>query len=242
LRRYYKDQILPPPATYDWNLPLPSLEVTQELRDEFLTRAVMISAKRGQIIVTAGASSNDLYLITEGRVNVSLPSPGGRETIVREIRANQVFGELSAIDYQPRSADVVAIENSQLAVLSAAKFIEMVSDVPQASLWLAQHLSAQIRLLTSRIFELSTLAAGSRLHCELLRLAIASGAADDKATITGAPTHADFAARIGSNRETVTRELRLLNDEGVLEQSGRTLMIKSVSKLGSLVRASAGIE
>lgn len=175
-------------------------------------------------------------------MSASLPSPTGRETIVREIHANQVFGELSAIDYQPRSADVIAVENTQLAVLSATKFVEMISDVPQASLWLAQHLSAQIRLLTSRIFELSTLAAGSRLHCELLRLAIASGASDDKATINGAPTHADFAARIGSNRETVTRELRLLNDEGVLVQSGRTLTINSVSKLGVLVRASAGIE
>jgi CRP/FNR family transcriptional regulator, cyclic AMP receptor protein len=233
---------LSPPATYDWNLPLPSLEVTAELRQEFLIRAVMITAKRGQIIVSAGASSNDLYLIVEGRVNVSLPSPTGRETIVREIHTNQVFGELSAIDYQPRSADVIAVENSQLAVLSSAKFVEMVSEVPQASLWLAQHLSAQIRLLTSRIFELSTLAAGSRLHCELLRLAIANGASDDMAIIKRAPTHADFAARIGSNRETVTRELRLLNDEGVLEQLGRTLTIKSVAKLGGLVRASAGIE
>ncbi len=238
---------MPTAAVYDWNMPLPSLEVTEQLRTEFLERAVMISAKRGQMIVAAGASSNDLYLIVEGRVHVSLPSPSGRETIVREIMVNQVFGELSAIDYQPRSADVIALENSKLAVLSGAKFVEMVSQVPQASIWLAQHLSAQIRLLTSRIFELSTLAAGSRLHCELLRLAIANGtisngAADGSAIIKNAPTHAEFAARIGSNRETVTRELRLLNDEGVLEQTGRILTIKSLEKLGSLVRASVGTE
>ncbi len=231
---------MPTAAVYDWNMPLPSLEVTDDLRTAILSRAVLISAKRGQMIVTAGASSNDLYLILEGRVHVSLPSPSGRETVVREIMTNQVFGELSAIDYQPRSADVIAVENSKLAVLSSAKFVEMISEIPQASVWLAQHLSAQIRLLTSRIFELSTLATGSRLHCELLRLAIANGAAGDTAVIKRAPTHADFAARIGSNRETVTRELRLLNDEGVLEQTGRTLTIKSVAKLGGLVRASAG--
>lgn len=231
-----------PPVPHDWNLPLPSLEVTEQLRTEFLSRAVMITAKRGHMIVSAGASSNDLYLIIEGRAHVSLPSPTGRETMVREILANQVFGELSAIDYQPRSADVIAVENSTLAVLSAAKFVDMVSEVPQASLWLAQHLSAQIRLLTSRIFELSTLPAGSRLHCELLRLTIANGVQDDLTVIMRSPTHADFAARIGSNRETVTRELRLLHDEGVLEQTGRVLTIKSVAKLSNMVRASAGIE
>jgi CRP/FNR family transcriptional regulator, cyclic AMP receptor protein len=226
----------------DWNMPLPSLAVTEDLRAEFVARSVMISAKRGQTIVQAGASSNDLYLILEGKVHVSLPSPSGRETIVRDIRANQVFGELSAIDYQPRSADVIAVEKTTLAVLSGAKFFELVSEIPKASIWLAQHLSAQIRLLTNRVYELSTLATGSRLHCELFRLAIENGVNDDMVVIKRAPTHAEFAARIGSNRETVTRELRALNEEGLLEQSGRTLIIKSVNKLGNLVRLNSSTD
>jgi DNA-binding transcriptional regulator YhcF (GntR family) len=53
-------------------------------------------------------------------------------------------------------------------------------------------------------------------------------------TIANLPTHAEFAARIGTHREAVTREFGTLKDEGVVAQSGRTLIVHSVRKLEAL--------
>src|SRR3546814_11547621 len=77
---------------------------------------------------------------------------------------------------------------------------------------------ARIRLLTERIFELNTLAVRDRLHCELLRLCLAAGISDNRAVIEDAPTHSQIAARIGTHREAVTRELQQLTRKAIVAQ------------------------
>ena len=216
------------------------MEVPLAIRDQIIARAHVFTARRRQIILVAGDTTTDCYLILSGRIQVSLLTPNGRETIVREIKAHHIFGEMSALDLRPRSADVVALVDSQLAKVSSDGLHRLISEVPNVAIWLAQHLTLQIRHLTNRVYELSTMAAGSRLQCELLRLCIESGIAGDSATIEPVPTHAEFAAKIGTNRETVTREFGLLSMEGVLVQSGRQMIINSVDRLHDLIRRSSG--
>lgn len=209
--------------------------VPDDVRSAFLSRANTISAKKGHILISEGLDSDSVYLILSGKVQVSLISPAGRETIIRDIGENQIFGELAAIDGASRSTNVTAIDELRVAVIGGNSFVELATHEPEIALWLTRHLTAQIRYLTTRIYELSTMAVGSRLHCELMRLCIEHGVSDDRTMVSRAPTHAELAARIGTNRESVTRELGQLSDEGIIQQSGRTLEIVSVSRLGNLV-------
>jgi CRP-like cAMP-binding protein len=211
------------------------------LREEFLSHARLVSTKRKQTIVSVGNLAVDVYLVVEGRVRVTLNSPNGREVIVREIGPNQLFGELAALGQMPRSASVVALEQTRLASLSGSAFIQLIDESPSLGSWLAKQLSTQIRVLTEKIYELSTMAVGSRLHCELMRLCIENGVDNDRSEIRHAPTHAELAARIGTNRESVTRELGLLADAGVLIMSQRKLSIIAVSQLGILVQRVSGL-
>jgi CRP-like cAMP-binding protein len=205
-----------------------------DLANELLKRARQSTVKRGQIVIAEGTSSDDVFYIVKGKVQVSVLSIGGWETIFRDMRAGELVGELAAIDGQDRSASVVALEDSVLAMLSAAQFRRYLAEVPRAGYWMARQLTERVRGLSARAFEMATLPVSGRLVAELLRLPAET--AGEGRTIADLPTHAELAARIGTHRETVTRELRALARQGLVQQDGRALSLPSVERLNNLLQ------
>ena len=159
---------------------------------------------------------------------------------MRDQAAGSFFGDLSALDGGPRSASIVAVARSLLLVVRGPAFKAAVTSSPAVAGWLMSHLAAQIRSLTERVLELSTLNVRSRLHCHLLRMCAFAGVSDNQSIIEPSPTHEVIATMIGSHREAVTRELSYLSGAGIVEQSRRRLEIKDVERLASLVRQTAG--
>jgi CRP/FNR family cyclic AMP-dependent transcriptional regulator len=210
-------------------------QLPDELQNAFRARARTIRVRRDQIVVAEGIEATDVYLIASGRVKFSLYAQHGREMTLREMAAGQIFGELSAVDGQPRSVSVVAVEDASLYHLSGDEFIAFLRDTPSAGLWIARQLSMRVRDLTAKIFELTTMAVNTRLHRELMRLGLESGVAADAAVIDRFPTHSDLASRIGTHREAITRELGLLHKEKIIRQVGRRMHILSVERLQQMI-------
>jgi hypothetical protein len=98
-----------------------------------------------------------------------------------------------------------------------------------------RHLTGQVRVLTTRIFEFSTMAVRQRLRAELLRLAEAASGGKDQALLSPAPKHAEIASRISTHREAVTREFAWLEGQGYVAKEGRALKIPSLQRLRDLV-------
>jgi CRP-like cAMP-binding protein len=96
-----------------------------------------------------------------------------------------------------------------------------------------RHLTTQVRALTERVFEFSTLAVRNRVHAELVRLARDHGGND--AVIRPAPTHTEIASRISTHREAVTRELNRLEDLGLIVREGRSLRVADLERLQAMV-------
>ncbi|CAM4118233.1 Crp/Fnr family transcriptional regulator [Novosphingobium lubricantis] len=212
------------------------LTVPDSVRAILAAHARPIRVRKGQVLLSVGVPAADVYLVSEGMVTVSLVSSMGRETVFRSIGPGEIFGELAAIDGAPRSADVIAAENSALLMIPGPRFVALIESEPVVSLWLARHLARQIRYLTGRIYELSNMGVGARLQAELLRLAEQGGGAGaDSAVIVRLPTQADLAARIGTNRETVTREFSQLLREGLVLREGRRVVIPSLARLADKI-------
>lgn len=209
------------------------------LAAELAPHALLVRAKRGRTLVALGASTNNVFMVLEGRAQVALCSPGGREVILRDLAAGALFGELAAIDGQPRSASIVTLDDCVLASIPGDVMRNAMCATPEAALWIAQRLVAQVRDLTERVFEMNTLRVPSRLHCELLRLCTAVEG-DAERTLDPSPTHAELAARIGTHREAVTRELGYLVEQGIVEQQRRRLTIVDVPALVRLVHLASG--
>jgi CRP-like cAMP-binding protein len=193
-----------------------------------------------QRILSHKDQTRDVYFIVSGKVRVTIYSLGGKEITFRDQAAGEMFGELGAIDGEPRSAHVMALEDSLLASMSREAFWEVLGSYPEVAAFTLKRLASLVRLLSERVFEFSTLAVRNRIHAELLRLARENPFEDNTAVISPSPTHADIASRISTHREAVTREYHDLAEAGVIEQRRGELVINDVARLEDMVREVTG--
>jgi CRP/FNR family cyclic AMP-dependent transcriptional regulator len=200
-----------------------------EARRQALARARALRVRKGQTVVARGANSTEVFFVLEGRLEVVLYSADGREVLLRSLRPGDMFGELAAIDGQHRSASIVAQTDGRLMGIGRSDFRAAVDA------WLSEHLVAQIRIMTERLFELSALNVQSRLHCELLRIARAGLGPIGVTEVRPAPTHAELASRIGTHREAVTREMRALAERNIVRGGRRRLEFLDIPSLEAAV-------
>jgi DNA-binding MarR family transcriptional regulator len=99
---------------------------------------------------------------------------------------------------------------------------------------------AEVRRLSERVLEFSTLAVQNRIHAELLRLAAEARQQQGQALLAPAPSLADIADRISTHREAVSRELSRLGSLGLLRRERGDLRITDVARLERLVREAKG--
>lgn len=184
--------------------------------------------------------SRDVYFIAEGEVRAITYSLDGKEVTYRDIVAGDMFGEFAAIDGEPRAANIVAIKPSFVAAMSDGCFWEVLQRYPSTAAFTMKRLTRQIRVLTERIFEFSTMAVKNRIHAELLRLARDHMTEEDTAVIKPAPKHMEIASRISTHREAVTREMNELARAGLLQRGEGCLIIKEIPRLAQMVEAVLG--
>jgi CRP/FNR family transcriptional regulator, cyclic AMP receptor protein len=191
--------------------------------------------RAGDAILDRDSPSRDLLLVVEGRVQVVNYAASGREVVYAVIGAGEYFGELAAIDGEPRSAAVVALEDCLLAALTPADLEELLRRHPQVAIALLRRLSRIVRRSDDRIVDLSTLGSLQRVWRELLRLARPDPARPGGWRIEPLPTQRGLAARAGTARETVARALAQLSQEEVAQRRGRALLIPDLARLERLL-------
>lgn len=199
-------------------------------------RARWVRYTANDTIIDRETESRDVYFVVEGRVRVVNFSISGREITFDEMESGGVFGELAALDGMPRSAAVVALNDTLVASISPDTFVNLLRDHPDLAIGVMQELAKIVRASTERIMDLSTLGAHNRVHSEILREARAH--ADDDANtarISPIPVHADIAARVSTTRETVARVLSDLTKQGLVKREKDALAILDLERLEDLV-------
>lgn len=210
---------------------------TAEVQAEVRPRLRVLQVQKGRTVISVATQSESVFFVAEGELQALLYSPSGKEVSVRQIGAGDLFGELAALDGLPRATTVVATANARLIEMSRGDFMACLESSTRAALWLSRRLAAEVRRLTERMFELSALGVSSRLHCELLRLAML---APDGRLIEPAPTHVELANRIGTHREAVTREISRLAELNILLSERRKLVILDLPQLEHIVGRAVG--
>lgn len=195
--------------------------------------------KAGELVLAQDDSSQDVFFIISGKVRVGLIDRSGKDTLFREMSAGSMFGELSAIDGSARSATIRAEEESWLALMSPEDFLDIVTTYPNISIATLRWVTGLVRELSSRLHSFNVLPVKQRVRVEVLRMASDSGIENNEARIEPPPRHADIAARVGTHREGVTRELNDMQKAGLIKRlsgnEGRALLVKDVSKLRDLL-------
>jgi CRP-like cAMP-binding protein len=213
--------------------------VTDSARLKLERQCAWRNVSEKNCIIDYQDSTNDVYFLITGKARVIIYSASGKAVAFRDLGPGDVFGEFAAIDGQLRSATVEAVEPCFLAVIRAADFREVLAREPTIMAAMLEHAIAQIRSLTARIYEFSTLAVNNRIQAELLRLAQQGRILAGATRLTPAPTHLEIASRISTHREAVSRELSRLARLGLIERQGPALVIKDVKRLARMVHEAA---
>lgn len=191
----------------------------------------------GALVLHHNENSTDLFFVLHGKVRVVVYSTTGKSVVFRDIREGDVFGELAALDHAPRSANVIALSDTRLAVIPARDFRKLLGEHPEVLDALLGHFTGLIRKYSQRIVELSTLSVEDRIRVEIQRLAYEHVAARNEARITPAPTLEEIASRIGTTREAVSREIARLSRESVVAREHGDLVIHDLGRLNEMVEA-----
>jgi CRP-like cAMP-binding protein len=191
-------------------------------------------------VIDRNSDSRDLYLIVEGRVRVVNYSVTGREVTFDEREKGEYFGELAALDGEPRSANVIALNKLNVACLSQEAFNRLLLEHPQVTLKILNGLAKIVRASNKRIMDLSTVGANNRVHAEILRLALPGVRTDNTAIVSPFPIHGDIASRVSTTRETVNRVFSDLSRRGVVKRSKSNLVVLDLIRLRKMIEDVVG--
>ena len=175
----------------------------------------------GSFIITEGSSGDFLFLLNRGAAKVTRESEEGREVIFAFLREGDIFGELSILDGRDRSANVVALEDTEVYILERDEFLKVMEGYPAISVQLLQELARRIRASDRQIEYLALKDSESRVLLALGRLAGETGIAETHLFITEIklPMQQDLANMAGTSRETVSRVLKSLEQKGLITRS-----------------------
>ena len=187
--------------------------------------------ENGNYIFLEDSEGKQCFFVLEGSVKVTRLSKDGREVILAMLNEGDFFGEMSLLDGESRSANVIALEKTKVLTLDRNDFIAVVNDYPQIAVQLLKELARRLRKSDRQIASLSLSDAEKRIALCIIRFADEQGVIQNgKVSIPKTPIQQDIANMAGTSRETVSRALGLLEKEDLIQRNGRELIILDYKK------------
>ena len=187
--------------------------------------------ENGNYIFLEDSDGEQCFFVLEGSVKVTRLSKDGREVILAMLNEGDFFGEMSLLDGESRSANVIALEKTKVLTLDRNDFIAVVNDYPQIAVQLLKELARRLRKSDRQIASLSLSDAEKRIALCIIRFADEQGVIQNgKVSIPKTPIQQDIANMAGTSRETVSRALGLLEKEDLIERNGKELIILDYKK------------
>ena len=180
----------------------------------------------GQIILLEESEGEHCFFVTEGSVKITRLSKKGREVILAILSDGDFFGEMSLLDGEFRSANVVALDDTEVLTLNRNDFLLVLKNYPQIAIRLLKEMAHRLRKSDRQIASLSLSDAEKRIAMCILRIADEKGVIKKgQVSIPKIPIQQDIANMSGTSRETVSRVLKLLVKEGYVQRNGKELII-----------------
>lgn len=178
------------------------------------------------VLFREGDAGEAVYLLRRGTVKLSKVDLGGHEKTLALLRPPEFFGEMAPLSDTTRSASALAVDEVEVMLLFGDDFHRLMRDNPRIGLNVTATLARRLRGMDDEAQVLSYQDAQGRVSYVLLRLHHGGVV---EFTRAGVPlvrlTHQELANMAGTSRETVTRALRALEGEGVIETRPKEILL-----------------
>ncbi len=201
---------------------------------DLIAQMRFFSFTKGNYVLRKGEQGEDLAFLLAGRLLVVDETADGRQVGLNFLTPGDFFGELSLVDELPRSASVMAVGPSVVGVLPKARARSLIYETPTVAEKMLKHLAFRLRSTTDYRSILGIPHAFARVAA-LVQL-LSKPDPERLLTIENMPTHQHLAIMINSSRETVSRALQTLFEQGVLEKDNRRLIIRRPEDLKKMAQ------
>ncbi len=215
---------------------LQMVDIFQDLSEaeiEEIDRATTMSGcRRGKILYMPEDTSEVLFLLKKGRIQLYRISPDGKKLVIDTVGPGAVFGEMAFIGQGMYNTFAEATEDCVLCVMGRTDVERLLLTKPKVALRIFEVLGRRLTEAEARLEEIAFKGIPARLASLLLHLAAEEGSD----TIAGF-THQDLGEQIGTYRETTTQTLNMFKAEGLIDIGRKRITILDRERLGRVAES-----
>lgn len=219
---------------------LRKIPLLSELNDEEIIRVKaelrIRQYNKRDVVLHKGGSGDGLLFLLSGQLQVIDVTEDGRAIGLRMLAPGDFFGEIALINNSTRSASVVAMSEVLVAFLPAPTAMHLFSHSPSVANQMLRHLAQKIQRDSEFRALLSINNTAKRIYTYLVLHQKPATQAGAPAVVENLPTHQDIANMINTSRETVTRALLTLAQQGIVQKDAHRLIIVKPDALQKLVQ------
>lgn len=181
---------------------------------------------KGDVILYKGDPGQVIFLILKGGVKAILEDHNGKEIILSKLHIGDYFGEMALFDRMPRSAEVVALEDSEFLVIDEKALFPLIRKNPDLAMRLLSEMSLRLREANEQIGNLALLDVRGRVARVLVKLSKGEGVQKgDQCKIVPKVAMSELSAMSGASRETVSRVLSDFSRKGLIKITKGSIVI-----------------
>lgn len=196
--------------------------------------------RKGELVFLEGDSGEEIYFIINGSVSI-YTFDKSKKVILAFLRVGEYFGEMALM--KPglvRSATAECLVQTKLYILRRSDFQMLIENDRNIAFHLLDYTMERLRRANQQIYDLTFLNVRSRILKRLLALSEPERkAGENECTIPHKITHQQLAEMVGAVRETVSKVLQELQDEGLIEIQERKIHLCDIRELRDRIESLA---
>lgn len=200
--------------------------------DALLATARVRRIAEGGTVFEQGAVAAAFFVLLDGRLKAVQTTPDGRQVVVRHLDPGDLFGIAMAMRRPDYPATAVAVVDSLVLGWAASEWDGFVGRNPAVALNALQTVGERLQDATTRIRELSTEEVERRIAHAVLRLIAQAGRKTEEGILIDFPiTRQELAEMTGSTLHTVSRTLSAWEDQGLVTNGRRKIVVRDPHRL-----------
>ena len=183
------------------------------------------------VIIHAGDSPDSLYYIMSGSVEVLIEDEDGHEIVLTYLNQGDFFGEMGLFyEMQERSAWVRSRTACEIAEMTNQRFRQLATEDPSLMFELASQLATRLVHTNRKVGDLAFLDVAGRVAHALMDLSQEPDALTHPDGMQVKVSRQELARLVGCSREMAGRVLKVLEEDGLVQVSGKTIVVVGVER------------